>query len=121
MQIVIFPHVRFWPILDVLLEAFEINLQQESLLLQFYLGQATIYRKNDWTTGHWLYSKHLGLERESKEIGQNLKKFGSSKKEFQARTEIDRGTPRQRSNESEAVNRSLRTIFKQNPQNRNKK
>ena len=26
------------------LEAFEINLQQESFLLQFYLGQATIFR-----------------------------------------------------------------------------
>ena len=29
----------------VLLEAFEINLQQEPFLLQFYLGQATIFCK----------------------------------------------------------------------------
>ena len=29
----------------VFLEAFENNLQQQSFLLQFYLGQATIFRK----------------------------------------------------------------------------
>ena len=42
MQIIIFPHVRFWPILDMLYgRLFQTNLPQKSFLLQFYLGQTT--------------------------------------------------------------------------------